>query len=149
MDPRLRGDDDFFPWCHSVPRHGIQVIKKGRTKGATSVLTWIPTFVGMTIKKTWNESSTLIIIPILNGEIASSLPSTANDRGAKFSVVANAVTAALSTSCCTIGSRAVRVAEHPSRTNGICHSRPAINTGCFLGKPVIISWVCRIVCTTC
>ena len=47
--------------------------------------------------KTRNESSALIIIPILNGDIASSIPNSIKHCCAEICIVANTVAAAVRT----------------------------------------------------
>ena len=66
MDPRLRGDDDFF---------SVSFRASTRNPGL--------------YKENVVQSTTLIIIPILNGEIASSLPSSGIHAPAETTVVTN------------------------------------------------------------
>ena len=105
MDPHLRGDDEFFFGCHS---------DESRNPGLC--------------KETWVKRPTLIIIPILNGDIASSIPSRTEYATAESRVIANVVTAVASTVRRTSGSRAVCVVEHPSRTNRACYATPTFDS---------------------
>ena len=63
MDPRLRGDDDFF---------SVSFRASTRNPGL--------------YKENVVQSTTLIIIPILNGEIASSLPSSGDNGDTEIHV---------------------------------------------------------------
>ena len=94
------------------------------------------------------QCTTLIILPILNGEIALSIPSRTKHAKTEISVSTNAVTAVDSTVRRTYGSRAARVVEHPSRTNRTRHSAPTVKLTILisLGNLIVIFWVCSKVC---
>ena len=128
LDAGIRRYDEFFFGCHS---------NESRNPGL--------------YKETWVNRPALIIIPILNGDIASSIPSTAEHGPSEIRFTANpVVTTETSTIHRTRRSRVERTVEYPSRTHRQQHPTPTVCLFILVpnGYLVIIFRVCCIRCSS-
>ena len=104
------------------------------------------------MNKNVGHRPTLIIIPILNGEIASSLPSSGVQGIAKITSCSDVVAAITCTSRSTDRSRTKCILEYPYRICRGGHSTPTFIPSCFTSMKTVF-WICMCVysrcCVTC